>query len=85
MLLSNIDIEQGLVNGAMGIIIEIVWPLFRDRLDVRYRHSIFTYRLWQRWSSFDQAKINTVSCTPKLWNDRANAAPNNIMLGMHSS
>lgn len=29
MLRSNINIEQGLVNGAMGTITEIVWPLFR--------------------------------------------------------
>ncbi|GFV91341.1 ATP-dependent DNA helicase [Trichonephila clavipes] len=29
MLRSNINMEQGLVNGAMGIITEIVWPLFR--------------------------------------------------------
>ncbi|GFY56290.1 ATP-dependent DNA helicase [Trichonephila inaurata madagascariensis] len=29
MLRSNINIEQGLVNGAMTIITEIVWPLFR--------------------------------------------------------
>ncbi|GFX19966.1 ATP-dependent DNA helicase [Trichonephila clavipes] len=29
MLRWNINIEQELVNGAMGIISEIVWPLFR--------------------------------------------------------
>ena len=29
MLRSNINIEQGLVSGAMGTITEIVWPLFR--------------------------------------------------------
>ncbi|GFR31300.1 ATP-dependent DNA helicase [Trichonephila clavata] len=29
MLRSNINIEQGFVNGAMGIITEIIWPLFR--------------------------------------------------------
>lgn len=33
MLRSNINIEQGLVNGAMGTITEIVWPLFcRDQM-----------------------------------------------------
>ena len=29
MLRSNINVEQGLVNGAIGTITEIVWPLFR--------------------------------------------------------
>lgn len=29
MLRSNINIEQGLVNGTMGTITEIVWALFR--------------------------------------------------------
>ncbi|GFS59370.1 ATP-dependent DNA helicase [Trichonephila inaurata madagascariensis] len=33
MLRSNINIEQGLVNGAMSITTEIVWPLFsRDQI-----------------------------------------------------
>ncbi|XP_076285563.1 ATP-dependent DNA helicase PIF1-like [Lasioglossum baleicum] len=33
MLRSNINIEKGLVNGAMGTITEIVWPLFsRDQM-----------------------------------------------------
>ncbi|GFQ87799.1 ATP-dependent DNA helicase [Trichonephila clavata] len=33
MLRSNINIKQGLVNGAMGIITGIVWPLFhRDQI-----------------------------------------------------
>jgi ATP-dependent exoDNAse (exonuclease V) alpha subunit len=29
MLRANINVEQGLVNGAMGDIIEIIWPYFR--------------------------------------------------------
>ncbi|GBN45020.1 hypothetical protein AVEN_56216-1 [Araneus ventricosus] len=84
MLRSNINIEQGLVNGAMGTITEIVWPLFRRDQMYGYRHSICSYRLWQRRNSFDQTKIDTVSGTPKLWNNRANTAPINTVLGLHS-
>ncbi|GFQ65438.1 ATP-dependent DNA helicase [Trichonephila clavata] len=36
MLLSNINIQQGLVNGTMGIITKIVWPFISLLSDLRY-------------------------------------------------
>ncbi|KAE9524254.1 hypothetical protein AGLY_015293 [Aphis glycines] len=85
MLRSNIDVQKGLVNGAIGIVTELKmgWWL-PQRSDLQAGHTGRNGGFWRGWDPPDQTKINTISSKIQLRDCRAPYAAFNIIMGFNS-
>lgn len=81
MLRSNINIDQGLVNGAMGTIAGIVWPLFP--CDQMYDTDIPSVRIDFSRDGIHLTKLKSIQF-PALRNYGTTERTQLPVLGLHS-
>lgn len=85
MLRYNVNISKGLVNGAMGVVTDIIWPLFRRAQMYDTDIPAVLINFGDIGIHRNRTKVSAISCQIFFWHSLKMNASFNPVLGINSS